>query len=71
MHRSHKKLFPLLTRRYVSSNESMKPTKLSLPSFLNRFIEARRKTSKIDDIRLEPYLSKGVYTESGGIRPVN
>jgi hypothetical protein len=40
-------------------------------SFLVRFIEDRRTRIQQDDIRLEPYMSKGVYTESGAIRPVN
>ncbi|CAF4393459.1 unnamed protein product [Adineta steineri] len=33
-------------------------------------MENRRKRTQQDDIRLEPYVSKGVYTESGGIRPM-
>ena len=45
--------------------------KLFRQSPIARFIESRRKRVQEEDIRLEPYLSKGVYTESGAIRPVS
>jgi len=52
-------------RRTIFSNQS------STRSFLVRFIEDQRKRIQKEDIRLEPYVSKGVYTESGAIRPVS
>lgn len=68
---SYSKLFFPIIRRYLSSNESKTTGKVSPRSFFIRFIENHRKKSQRDDIRLEPYLSKGVYTESGAIRPVS
>lgn len=63
-------VFPLISR-YASTVQSTATARATARSFLVRFIEDRRKRSQQDDIRLEPYLSKGVYTESGAIRPVN
>ncbi|CAF1368083.1 unnamed protein product [Adineta steineri] len=60
---------PLL-RRHVSATHQAATANATARSFLVRFIEERRKRSQQDDIRLEPYLSKGVYTESGAIRPM-
>ncbi|CAF1629138.1 unnamed protein product, partial [Didymodactylos carnosus] len=42
----------------------------SARSMVVRFIQNRRAQRRMDDIRLEPYMSKGVYTESGAIRPM-
>jgi len=63
----YSKLFFPIIRRYISSNQQT----TTVRSFLIRFIEDFRKRSQQDDIRLEPYISKGVYTESGAIRPVS
>ncbi len=62
-------IFPLI-RRHVSATQQATTTRATARSFLVRFIEDRRRKSQQDDIRLEPYISKGVYTESGAIRPV-
>ena len=59
-----------LIRRHVSATQQATTAQATARSFLVRFIEDRRKKSQQDDIRLEPYMSKGVYTESGAIRPV-
>ncbi len=64
----HSKLFFPIARRCISSNQQ---TTTAPSSFLVRFIKNRRENSQQDDIRLEPYISKGVYLESGGIRPVS
>jgi len=64
----YSKLFFPIVRRCLSSNQQ---TTTASSSFLLRFIENRRKSNQKDDIRLEPYISKGVYTESGGIQPVS
>ncbi|CAF3172044.1 unnamed protein product [Rotaria socialis] len=61
-------VFPII-RRCVSVTQQT-TTKKPARSFFIRFIEDRRKKSQQDDIRLEPYMSKGVYTESGAIRPM-
>lgn len=53
------------------STATQQTVKATARSVLNRFIEERRRKSQQDDIRLEPYISKGVYTESGAIRPVS
>jgi len=63
-------VFPLI-RRHVSATQQTATARATARSFLVRFIEERRRKSQLDDIRLEPYMSKGVYTESGAIRPVN
>jgi len=63
----YSQLFFPIVRRYISSNQQT----ATVRSFLVRFIEHRRKRSQQDDIRLEPYISKGVYTQSGAIRPVS
>jgi hypothetical protein len=62
-------VFPLI-RRHVSATQQATAARTTPRSFLVRFIEERRRKSQQDDIRLEPYTSKGVYTESGAIRPV-
>ncbi len=67
----YSKLFIPIVRRSISSNQQIAAGKATVRSFFVRFIEDRRKRSQQDDIRLEPYLSKGVYTESGAIRPVS
>lgn len=63
----------LLSRRWVSSNpkQQISAKVSSIRSYLTTYIEQRRKQVQKHDIRLEPYLSKGVYTESGAIRPVS
>jgi hypothetical protein len=61
----------LSIRRYASGAQDTAAERATARSFLVRFIEDRRKRSQQDDIRLEPYISKGVYTESGAIRPVS
>lgn len=58
-------------RRYASSSTAVSPQKATVRSYFLRLINERRKQTQLDDIRLEPYISKGVYTESGGIRPVS
>ena len=58
-------------RRYASSSTAVSPQKATVRSYFIRMINERRKRTQLDDIRLEPYISKGVYTESGGIRPVS
>ena len=63
--------FSSIPRRSISSNEPTTAGKLFRQSPIARFIESRRKRVQEEDIRLEPYLSKGVYTESGAIRPVS
>lgn len=63
-------VFPFISR-HASTTQSTTAARATARSYLVRFIEDRRKRSQQDDIRLEPYLSKGVYTESGAIRPVN
>jgi hypothetical protein len=63
-------LLPII-RRHVSTTQQSATARATARSFLVRFIEDRRLKSQQDDIRLEPYMSKGVYTESGAIRPVN
>lgn len=63
-------IFPTI-RRHVSTAQQAATARATARSFLVRFIEERRRKSQQDDIRLEPYMSKGVYTESGAIRPVN
>lgn len=62
-------VFPII-RRYASVTQQTTTTKTAR-SLLLRLIEDRRRKSQQDDIRLEPYMSKGVYTESGAIRPVS
>ena len=57
-------------RRYVATSEEATTVRSNARSFLVRFIEERRRKIQQEDIRLEPYMSKGVYTESGAIRPV-
>ncbi|CAF0882417.1 unnamed protein product [Adineta ricciae] len=61
-----------LSRRWISSNQNqpISAKVSSIRSYLNTYIEQRRKQVQKHDIRLEPYLSKGVYTESGAIRPM-
>lgn len=61
-----------MIRRHVAaaSATSQQAARATARSFLVRFIEDRRKRVQQEDIRLEPYISKGVYTESGAIRPV-
>ena len=63
----------LIVRRHASSTTepSITAAKATPRKLLVRFVEERRRKIQMDDIRLEPYLSKGVYTESGAIRPVN
>jgi hypothetical protein len=61
-------LFSPIVRRYLSSNQ---PQRVTARSFLVRLIEDRRKRSQENDIRLEPYISEGVYYNSEAIRPVN
>ena len=56
-----------IVRRHITTAEQSTTAR----SFLTRFIEDRRRRLQHDDIRLEPYSSKGVYTESGAIRPVS
>jgi hypothetical protein len=68
---AYSKLFFPIIRRYSSSNEQTSTPRVPVRSFFIRFIDNRRKKSQRDDIRLEPYISKGVYTESGAIRPVS
>ncbi len=63
-------IFPII-RRHVSATPQSATARATARSFLVRFIEDRRTRIQQDDIRLEPYMSKGVYTESGAIRPVN
>lgn len=63
-------VFALICRQ-ASSAQQAATVRATARSFLVRFIENRRSKFQHDDIRLEPYLSKGVYTESGAIRPVN
>ena len=58
-----------MIRRYISGSATTQQA-ATARSFLVRFIEDRRKRIQQEDIRLEPYISKGVYTESGAIRPV-
>lgn len=60
-----------LIRRYATATQQTATAQSTARSSLVRFIEQRRRRSQQDDIRLEPYMSKGVYTESGAIRPVN
>jgi hypothetical protein len=62
--------FPVI-RRHVSATQQTATARATARSFLVRYIEDRRQKIQQTDIRLEPYLSKGVYTESGAIRPVN
>ncbi|CAF0956839.1 unnamed protein product [Adineta ricciae] len=59
-------------RRWISSNQNqpISAKVSSIRSYLTTYIEQRRKQVQKHDIRLEPYLSKGVYTESGAIRPM-
>ena len=61
------------SRRWISSNKNqpISAKVSSIRSYLITYIEQRRKQVQKHDIRLEPYLSKGVYTESGAIRPVS
>ncbi|CAF2866289.1 unnamed protein product [Rotaria sp. Silwood2] len=59
-----------IIRRHVSTTQQAATTRATLRSFLIRFIADRRRKTQQDDIRLEPYMSKGVYTESGAIRPM-
>jgi hypothetical protein len=63
-------LYPLI-RRHISATQQTATERATARSFLVRFIEARRAKTLHDDIRREPYMSKGVYTESGAIRPVS
>lgn len=63
-------VFPVI-RRHVAATQQGAAARATARSFLVRFIEDRRRQTQDDDIRLEPYMSKGVYTESGAIRPVN
>jgi acetoacetate decarboxylase len=63
-------VFPII-RRYVSATQQAATARATARSVVVRFIEDRRRKVQQDDIRLEPYTSKGVYTESGAIRPVN
>jgi hypothetical protein len=63
-------VFPII-RRHVAATQQTATARATARSFLIRLIEDRRRKSQLDDIRLEPYMSKGVYTESGAIRPVN
>jgi hypothetical protein len=60
-------------RRWLFSTKKQPTsgTVSTLRSSLVNFIEERQKQIQKHDIRLEPYLSKGVYTESGAIRPVS
>ncbi|CAF0796209.1 unnamed protein product [Adineta ricciae] len=60
------------SRRWISSNQNqpISAKVSSIRSYLTTYIEQRRKQVQKHDIRLEPYLSKGVYTESGAIRPM-
>jgi len=67
----YKNLLSPVIRRHVSATQQAATARATARSFLVRFIEDRRQKSQQDDIRLEPYMSKGVYTESGAIRPVN
>ncbi len=60
-----------IIRRHVATTQQAVAARTTARSFLVKFIEDRRKRSQQNDIRLEPYMSKGVYTESGAIRPVN
>ncbi|CAF0959600.1 unnamed protein product [Adineta ricciae] len=60
-----------MVRRHVAASAtSQQAARTTARSFLVRFIEDRRKRVQQEDIRLEPYISKGVYTESGAIRPM-
>ena len=63
-------LYPSI-RRHISAAQQAATERATARSFLVRFIEARRAKTLHDDIRREPYTSKGVYTESGAIRPVS
>lgn len=41
----------------------------TISKVVNAF-KSQRKEVTLDDIRSEPYVTKGVYTKSGAIRPV-
>ncbi|CAF3645638.1 unnamed protein product [Rotaria sp. Silwood1] len=61
-------VFPIIRRHVTTTQQTT--ARATARSFLIRFLEDRRRKSQQDDIRLEPYVSKGVYTESGAIRPM-
>jgi len=63
-------VFPII-RRYISATQQAATARATARSVVVRFIEDHRRKVQQNDIRLEPYTSKGVYTESGAIRPVN
>jgi hypothetical protein len=58
-------------RRHVSTAQQATASRANAGSYLLRMMEDRRRKVQQEDIRLEPYMSKGVYTESGAIRPVS
>ncbi|CAF5144161.1 unnamed protein product, partial [Rotaria sp. Silwood1] len=62
-------VFSIIRRHVTTTQQTTATARATARSFLIRFIEDRRRKSQQDDIRLEPYVSKGVYTESGAIRP--
>lgn len=62
-------VFPII-RRHISASATQQTARATARSFLVRFIADRQRKIQQDDIRREPYISKGVYTESGAIRPV-
>ena len=67
----YNKLFSSIIRQYTSSKQQTATTRESVRSFFVRLINDHRKKVQQNDIRLEPYKSKGVYTETGAIRPVS
>ena len=55
----------------MSTAQPASAARANAGSYFLRLMEDRRRKVQQEDIRLEPYMSKGVYTESGAIRPVS
>ncbi|UJR20583.1 hypothetical protein I4U23_023708 [Adineta vaga] len=69
--KSNRLFFPIIHRWIFLNQKRSISTKISsIRSYFVTFIEKRRNQNRKHDIRLEPYQSKGVYTESGAIRPM-
>lgn len=66
----YRTLLSSIIRRHMSTAQPATATRANAGSYLLRMMEDRRRKVQQEDIRLEPYMSKGVYTESGAIRPV-
>jgi hypothetical protein len=65
------KLLFSIVRRYTSSKQQTAAARESVRSFFARFINDQKTRVRENDIRLQPYKSKHVYTETGAIRPVS